>query len=175
MMRAALLAALLLPACAFAQSAEQDGGPIEDISTYRDYTDPAQRDRPIACHAGDLERHPGQSLGQLFGDAWPAAPADAAKRERATVEHWGKLVTPAGLAPNDVTVVVATLVGADGEPQAAKTLCTTAAGFDTSAERTVMRSRFVPTRYDGVPASGATVVVVRYSRNAGGMRTGRRP
>ncbi|WP_133478823.1 energy transducer TonB [Cognatilysobacter segetis] len=175
MNRAAVLAALL-PACALAQDVAPDtDAAMADVSSHRDYTDPAQRERPIACAPGDLERRPGQSLGQVFGDAWPAPPADAAKRERATVEHWGKLVMPAGLAPKDVTVVVAALVGADGEPLRAEPLCATETGFDTSAARTVMRSRFAPTRYDGVPAVGATVVVVQYARNAGGMRTGRRP
>ncbi|TZF89920.1 energy transducer TonB [Cognatilysobacter lacus] len=175
MTRAALMWMLLLPAVAGAQS--MDGGAADAghaVSSGLDYTDPAAHDAPITCMAGDLERHPGQSLGQVFGDAWPVPPANAATRERATVDRWGKLVMPAGLAPRDVTVVVATLVGADGEPQRAEPICATASGFDTAAARTVMRSRFTPARFDGAATVGATVVVVRYGRSAGVQGTGRR-
>lgn len=176
MNRAVLLAVLLLPAAVLAQSAQDDAKPADDgLSSHLDYSDPAMRDRPIACRDGDVKRHAGESLGRLFGDAWPAAPANAAKRERATVEHWGKLIMPAGVAPKDATVVVATLVDANGEPQRAEAICTTDAAFDTSAARTVMRSRFTPARYDGTPAVGAAVVVVRYARGGALPGARRRP
>ncbi|MGY4517201.1 hypothetical protein [Lysobacter sp. HA18] len=165
MIRILLLAAVLAPALAVAQDA---AAPVdvtgEDISSQRDYTDPAQRDRPVACHAGDQERHAGATLGQVFGDAWPAPPAAATTRERPMVDRWGKLVMPDGLAPKNVTVVVAALVGPDGQPQRAEPLCTTDSHFDMAAARTVMRSHFTPARYDGAASTGVTVVVVDYTR-----------
>ncbi|AXK70947.1 hypothetical protein DWG18_00665 [Lysobacter sp. TY2-98] len=185
MMRVALLSLALLPLSAFAQAAPDAGtpdtsapdatAPGDDLSSGLDYTDPALHHQPITCREGDIERHAGQSLGQLFGDAWPTPPAAATKREHAAIDHWAKVVMPNGLAPKDVTVVVAALVGADGKPQRAEAICASTAGFDTSAVRTVMQSRFTPTMYDGVASVGAAVVVVRYSRGASGMRTGRRP
>lgn len=169
MIRATVLLACLLPALALAQaSGESAAAAADDFSSHLDFTDPAQHDRPIACRQGDLERHAGESLGQLFGDAWPTPPATATTRERPTMERWGAIVMPAGLAPKDVTVVVAALVGADGKPQRAESICASDPGFDMAAARTVMHSRFTPARYDGVASVGATVVVVKYAR--GGMR-----
>lgn len=164
MIRALLLAALFVPTLVAAEDVTAPDAAADDISSHRDYTDPAQRDRPIACRAGDDERHAGETLGQLFGDAWQAPPAAATTRERPSVDRWGKLIMPQGLAPRDVTVVVAALVGPDGEPQRAEALCTTDNHFDMSAARTVMRSHFTPARYDGAPSTGVAVVVVQYSR-----------
>jgi hypothetical protein len=184
MIRAAFLAIALLPLHAFAQTApapadaptSTDGAAADNaLSSGRDYTDPALHDAPIVCREGDLERHPGQSLGDVFGAAWPTPPAAATQRQHAAVDRWARVVMPAGLAPKDVTVVVATLVGADGKPQHAESICASAAGFDTAAVRTVLQSRFTPATYDGVPSVGATVVVVRYGRGAPMLRTGRRP
>ncbi|GAB1594538.1 energy transducer TonB [Lysobacter claricitrinus] len=175
MIRVLLLAALLLPAAASAQSYEDMSDPTADISSHRDYTDPAQRDRPIACKDGDLARHPGETLGQLFGDAWPATPV-AAQREPAAVAHWAnKPVMPAGLAPKDVLVVVATLVDETGKPLRAEPICSTSAGFDAAAARTVLASRFAPARFDGVAKTSADVVVVKYFRGGVMPLTRRRP
>jgi hypothetical protein len=185
MIRAAILSLALLPLHGLAQSAPSPdaaapdtaaaNAPADDMSSHLDYTDPALHDQPIVCREGDIERHAGQSLGQLFGDAWPTPPAAATQRQHAAIERWARVVMPAGLAPKDVTVVVATLVGADGKPQRAEPICATASGFDTAAARTVMQSRFTPATYDGVASVGAAVVVVKYGRGAPMLRTGRRP
>ena len=47
-----------------------------------DYTLPESRDRPIVCGRGDIERFPGWTLAEVFGDAWPAQPEAAPDSER---------------------------------------------------------------------------------------------
>ena len=60
-----LLACLCLaPGLAAAQEGE--------LSSRRDHMLAINRDLAVACKPGDLERVPGRSLGEVFGDAWPA-------------------------------------------------------------------------------------------------------
>lgn len=134
----------------------------EDLSSRRDYSDNAQRDRPIVCRAGDTERHPGRSLGDVFGADWPAQPEPSSPQARAGVrvlEH-GPIRWPRGLDPQDSFTVVALLVDAEGKPLRAEILCSTRQGFDKAVRNHAMAGTYAPAMIDGVPVVSAIVQVV---------------
>lgn len=131
----------------------------EDLSSKRDYSDPVQRGRPIACKAGDIEGFPGKSLGEVFGADWPVQPvpslpggyAEPSVVERARI-HW-----PRGMAPQDSIVVVAVLVDPSGTPLRAEVLCSTRMGLNKSMRRTMMESTYSPATVDGRPITSVLV------------------
>lgn len=158
MIRGAVLAlALALAAGAAAQEVRAPG---ELLSSYRDTSDPAVRDLPVRCKEGDLERAAGRTLGEVFGDAWPAVPA-ATARAPAGVERMGRFDWPPGLDVDRAFVVAAVLVDAQGAPQRAEVLCASAPGFDAAVKRAALRGAYRPARFDGAAAPGVAMTVWR--------------
>ena len=155
-----------------APEAEVLGANGQRLSSRRDYTDPAERDAPIVCKEGDLERHAGKTLGQVFGDAWPAHPAPAVSATRARTLTHGKLVWPRGMEGKTGLIVVAVLVGADGKPLRAEPLCATTTGFDMAARREAMGATYEAAIVDGQAVVSPTVRVLRFMppRRQGGGR-----
>lgn len=152
-----LLLAVLLATAASAAGAQ-------DLSSQRDYSDPAQRDRPIACKPGDVEGHPGESLGQLFGADWPVQPTPATPDAyvKPRLLERGPMRWPHGMDPQDSLNVVAILVGADGKPMKVEILCSTRMGLDTMVRRAMLGSTFSPATLDGRPITSVLVAVQRF-------------
>ena len=149
----------------------------QELSSQRDYSDPAQRDLPIACKADDRESFPGKTLGEVFGADWPAQPMPSSPDAHVgarTLER-GPMRWPRGLDPQDVYVVVAVLVAADGSPVRAEILCTTRIGFDAAVRRHAMASTYAPAEADGVPITSALVRVVSFrpSKQSRAVKPGR--
>ena len=156
-----MIARRIAPAVLLALAASAAGAQ-EDLSSRRDYSDNAQRDRPIACKDGDVQRFPGKSLGEVFGADWPAQPEASSPQARIGVqvlEH-GPVRWPRGLDPQDAFTVVAVLVDAEGKPLRAEVLCATRAGFDKAARNHVMADTYAPATIDGKPVTSAIVQVV---------------
>jgi hypothetical protein len=155
-LRSILLAVLL------ATSASAAGA--QDLSSQRDYSDPAQRDRPIACKAGDVEGHPGESLGQLFGADWPVQPAPATPEAyvKPHLLERGPMRWPHGMDAQNSLNVVAVLVGADGKPMKVEILCSTRMGLDMMVRRAMLGSTFSPATLDGRPITSVLVAVQRF-------------
>jgi hypothetical protein len=174
----ALFAALAFAAGALAQ----DAAPPADaaaarplLSSERDYTDPSARDAAITCKPNDFERQAGKTMGQLFGADWPAAPAPTtAAPTPAKVIELGKVVWPRGLESQNAFVVVAVLVGADGNPIKAEPLCASATGFEMTSRRIVMGGKYEPATVDGKPVVAPTAVLVKFQRakRTGAARAG---
>lgn len=140
----------------------------DELSSRRDYSDPTQRDRPIACKQGDIEKFPGKSLGDVFGDDWPAQPVPGKEGSHAaaTVVAPGPMRWPRGMDPQQSFTVVATLVDATGTPLRAEVLCTTRLGFDTAVKRHALASTYAPAQVDGKPITSALVRVVSFRPSA---------
>ena len=168
MTRALAVGLLLAVLSAFA--AAQDA---QDLSSRRDYSDPAQRDLPIACKAGDRESFPGKTLGEVFGGDWPAQPASSSVEARtgAQLLERGPMRWPKGVDLQGAFTVVAVLVGSDGTPLRAEVICATRMGFDTSVRRHAMASTYAPAEVDGTPITSVLVRVVVSSRPATQTRT----
>lgn len=177
--RVCLSVALLLATAANAQDATTPGatappaapaapeaapGAAPMLSSKRDYSDNTQRDLPIACKAGDLERQAGKSLGQVFGADWPAQPTPSSpdSHSPADATAMGKMVWPRGLEGQRGLVVLAVLVGSDGKPLRAEPLCATANGYDRSAQRSAMGGSYKPALVDGKPITSPAIVVVNF-------------
>lgn len=136
----------LLPALAFSQEREP--------STLHDYSLNVNRDVPIRCWKGQLERAPGKTMGDLFGDAWPAQPEpagpDAHSRARLkSLQVRRELLR--GLPTQSGLVVVAVLVDTDGKPLKVEPLCATTGGFDKAVKRIYSHAEFVPATVNGKP------------------------
>lgn len=174
--RVCLSVALLLATAANAQDATPPGattppaapeaapGAAPTLSSKRDYSDNAQRDLPIACKAGDLERQAGKTMGQVFGADWPAQPTPSSpdSHSPADATAMGKMVWPRGLEGQRGLVVLAVLVGSDGKPLRAEPLCATANGYDRSAQRSAMGGSYIPALVDGKPITSPTIIVVKF-------------
>jgi hypothetical protein len=149
---------ILLLSCVLAMPAHAQ----EDLSSKRDYTDNAQRDRPIACKAGDIEDYAGKSMGDVFGKDWPAQPEASSPEARTQVRmlERGTIRWPGGLDPQDAFTVVAVLVDAAGKPVRAVVLCKTRVGFDKAARTYMMSSTYQPAMIDGKPVASVAVQVI---------------
>lgn len=150
----ALSLSVLLPASALA----------EDISSKRDYMDPAQRDRPIACKPGDMERFPGKTLGEVFGDDWPAQPPPSSPASQAGPEvvQLAPMHPPRGLDPQNSFTVVAVLISPEGKPLRAEILCSTRMGMDAAVRRQALASTYQPAQVDGQPVTSVGVRVAAF-------------
>jgi len=137
----------------------------QDLSSQRDYSDPVQRDRPIACKPGDRESFAGKTLGEVFGDAWPAQPVVSSPDAHAgaSMIEAGPMRWPRGLDPQDSLTVMAVLVGSDGAPLRAEILCSTRMGFDAAVRRNAMASTYAPAVVNGMPVTSVLVRVVRFN------------
>jgi hypothetical protein len=155
-LRPLLLAALL------ATGASAAGA--QDLSSQRDYSDPAQRDRPIACKPGDVEVHPGESLGQLFGADWPVQPAPATPDAyiKPHLLQRGPMRWPHGMDAQESLNVVAVLVDTDGKPVKVEILCSTRMGLDMMVRRAMLASTFSPAMLNGHPITSVLVAVQKF-------------
>ncbi|OGT56216.1 MAG: hypothetical protein A3E01_04960 [Gammaproteobacteria bacterium RIFCSPHIGHO2_12_FULL_63_22] len=164
--RVCLTVALLLATSANAQDATTPDAPTSaaTLSSKRDYSDNAQRDLPVTCKEGDLERQAGKTMGQVFGADWPIQPTPSApdSHSPADATSMGKMVWPRGLEGQRGLVVLAVLVGSDGKPLRAEPLCATANGYDRSAQRSAMGGTYKPALVDGTPITSPAIVVVSY-------------
>jgi hypothetical protein len=166
--QAAASAQAATPSPEAAQDADEPPGADETgkdgqlLASRRNYLDPKERDAPIVCKEGDLERRGGLSLGQVFGQDWPRQPAPAVSGVRARSVTPGKMVWPRGMEGKTGLVVVAVLVGADGKPLRAEPLCATTGGFDMAARRNAMDGTYEPALVDGKPVVSPVVRVSRF-------------
>lgn len=161
-MRAGLMALVLAMAPpAFAQTAE--GVPDDEamLSSRLDHLQPDARGYPIRCKPGDIEFFAGKTMGDVFGDAWPATP-QASNVTRAELVQAVAPTWPKGLGQHGAIVVVAALVGPDGRVADAKAICANAAAIAKPAVRAVSRSVYEPARFDGVPGTSVVMRVVRF-------------
>ena len=152
-----VLVLVLSLACAFGVAAQE-------LSSQRDYTDNAQRDLPIACMPGDIEGHPGKSIGELFGTDWPAQP-EASSPEARTKPHIlekGPLRWPRGMDFQDSILDMAVLVDANGKPLRAEPLCSTRMGLTKSVRRFLMESTYAPAMIDGQAVTSVVPVVQKF-------------
>lgn len=154
----AALALLALPAAAPAQA------PV--LATALDYTLNASRDVPVGCKPGDLQRFPGQSLGQVFGADWPLQPEPSAGGERVRAQLTEVVRRPGaqrGLPAQPGRVVFAVLVDPTGKPLRAEVLCATTEGYDMAAKRLALRASYRPAVIDGVPVTSVAIHVQNFS------------
>jgi hypothetical protein len=159
-LRAGVLVALCV--LAGAPSAQE-----REPSTILDYSVNANRDLPIRCWTGQLEREPGKTMGELFGDAWPLQPEPLEAEAHTGARLASQLTVPAsvlrGLPPQDGVVVAAVLVSATGEPLKVEPLCATTKGFDVAVKRILSRARYTPAIINGQPVTSVAGVVHRFS------------
>ena len=152
-----LLALCLLPALGSAQEKEP--------STIHDYSLNANRDLPITCWKGQLERAPGKTMGELFGDAWPVQPEPAtpdahSKARLKSIPSISGILR--GLPTQSGLVVAAVLVDAEGGALKVEPLCATTEGFDMAVKRLYSRARFVPATVNGEPIISVVGVVQHF-------------
>ena len=134
-----------------------------------DYTLPESRDRPIVCKQGDIERFPGRTLAEVFGEAWPAHPGPSVDAERVhaqLVRYYRDQRSLKGLPAQRGLVVTAVLVDASGKALQAEPICATTEGYDVAAQRLAMRSSYRPASIDGAPVTSVAMVVVPYGGGA---------
>ena len=133
------------------------------LTSRRDFTDPAERDAPIVCKQGDLERHAGQSVGGVFGAEWPAQPTPTSPGSTpARPVASGKMVWPRGMEGKSGLVVIAVLVAADGKPLRAEPLCATTTGFDMAARRAAMGGSYEPAVINGQAVTSPAIGVMKF-------------
>ena len=168
--RALLLLALGLPAVqAVAGDAAGGAAPLRP-----DYTRPESRDVPIRCKEGDVEYFAGQSMGDVFGAAWPAVPAARVVTPPRVVQS-APLTWPKGLGQGHAVAVVAILVGADDRAVDARAICASMPAIANPAVRAALRSTYETARFDGVPAATVVVRPFVFRFDDAPARPGRRP
>lgn len=138
-------------------------------SSKLDYTLNASRDAPIVCKQGDIERQPGRTLAQVFGEAWPLQPEPATGSERVAAQVV-KSVRPRsamrGMPVQPGVVVYAVLVDATGAPLQVEVLCSGTEGYDKVARRIALQSKYRPAVINGVPVISVTVDVQKFAGGA---------
>ncbi len=157
------LALLVSMGASFAQAPE--------LASRLDYSLNASRDAPIACKQGDIERFPGKTLAQVFGDNWALQPEPAPGSERIRAQMTTSVRLGGGLrgAPTQRGLVVfAVLVDASGEPLQAEVLCATTDGYDNITKRMAMRSEFKPAIINGKPVTSVVVHVQKFEKGKKG-------
>ena len=150
----------------------------KEPSTILDYSLNANRDAPIRCWRGQLERAPGKTMGELFGGDWPVQPEpatpEAHSKARLKSLHVGsgKL---RGLPTQDGLVVVAVLVDAEGKPLKVEPLCATTDGYDIAVKRMYSRAEYMPAMVNGKPIVSVAGIIQRFScGQKEGCRIGKR-
>ena len=136
------------------------------LATALDYTLNASRDVPVGCKPGDLQRFPGQTLGQVFGADWPLQPEPSAGGERVRAQLTEVVRRPGaqrGLPAQPGRVVFAVLVDPAGKPLRAEVLCATTEGYDMAAKRLAMRASYRPAVIDGVAVTSVAIHVQNFS------------
>ena len=83
-----------------------------------DYTLNESRDKPIICKQGDIERHAGQTLAQVFAEKWPVQPEPLPGSERVQAQAT-RAIRPRGamrgMPVQPGIVVFAVLVDENGD------------------------------------------------------------
>lgn len=140
------------------------GVAAQELSSQRDYTDNVQRDLPIACMPGDIESHPGKTLGDVFGSDWPVQPeaSSPGARTSARLVEQGPLRWPRGMDFQDAVVVMAVLVAADGTPLRAEPLCSTRMGLTKTVRRSLMEGVYAPAVIDRQSVTSVVPVVQKF-------------
>lgn len=139
-----------------------------ELTSRRDHSLNANRDLPITCKQGDLERVPGRTLGQVFGDAWPVQPEPASPQAHEAARVLAVQSNPAltrGLPPQPGLVVAAVLVDSTGKALDVVPVCATDEGYDVVTKRLLTRARYRPATVNAQPITSVAMVVSRY-RNA---------
>ena len=135
-----------------------------------DYTLNESRDKPIVCKQGDIERHPGRTLAQLFGDKWPLQPQAAPGSERVPAQAI-KVIRPRGamrgMPVQPGLVVFAVLVDGGGQPLQVEVLCASTEGYDKFARRIAMQSEYKPAVVNGAAVTSVVVHVQKFAGGAG--------
>ena len=147
-----------------AVSAVQAEAPV--LATKLDYTLPGMRDRPIVCKQGDIERFPGKSLADVFGEKWPPQPEPVAEGERirAQLTTFPRNQSPLkGVPVQRGLVVAAVLVDQSGGPLQVEVLCATTEGFDLAAKRLLSRATYRPAVINGMATTSVATVVVPFN------------
>ena len=156
-----LIVALLLASLpAWAQEAR--------LSSDTDYSREGARDLPVTCKPGDVQPFAGKTMGQVFGDAWPAQAVASKNSQPAEVVSSGRIVAPRGLEGQSAIAVIAVLVGSDGKLIANEAICMTAAPFSTAAKRALRNATFKPAEVDGAPVTSVLAVPVVFRAGRGG-------
>jgi hypothetical protein len=134
-----------------------------------DYTLNESRDKPIVCKQGDIERHPGRTLAQVFGDKWPRQPDPAPDSERIHAQPVKAVRPRAAMRSMPVqpgVVVYAVLVDASGTPLQVEVLCASTEGYDKVARRMALASWYRPAIINGKPVTSVTVDVQKFAGGA---------
>jgi hypothetical protein len=134
-------------------------------SSWRDHSLNVNRDLPIACKPGDLERMPGKSMGEVFGAQWPAQPEpqtpQAHSKARLLAVQASSGMTR-GLPPQPGMVIAAVLVDGHGKAMKVVPICATDEGYDVATTRLLMRGKYQPATVDAQPIISVAMVVFRY-------------
>ena len=138
------------------------------LSSNTDYSRAGARELPVTCKTGDVQPFAGKPMGEVFGDAWPPAPAPAKDSAPPEVIAHGRIVSPRGLEGQPATVVVAVLVGSDGKAIASETICATSAAFSVAAKRALRNASYKPALADGRPVAGVVAVPIVFRTGRGG-------
>lgn len=161
MMRA-MWSGLALLACAVSMPA---GAHEAELTSRRDHSLNVNRDLPIVCKRGDIERVPGKSMGEVFGDAWPAQPEPSAPQAHAKARMTAvrfNASTNRGLPPQSGMVIAAVLVDAAGKALSVVPVCATDEGYDMATKRLLMRAVYRPATIDEQPITSVAIVIARY-------------
>lgn len=144
------------------------------LSSRRDHSLNVNRDIPIACKEGDLERMPDKTMGQVFGDAWPVQldPTTPAAHTRARMlATTFRADMMRGLPPQPGMVVAAVLVDGKGKALRVEPLCATDEGYDVVTKRLLLRAKYQPATINGHAVVSVAMVVSRF-RNSIFLRDG---
>lgn len=161
-MKRVLCGGLALLSCMVALQAR--AGEAE-LTSRRDHSLNANRDLPITCKQGDLERVPGRTMGQVFGDAWPVQPEPVSPQAHEEARVLAIQSNPAmtrGLPPQPGLVVAAVLVDSTGKTLDVVPVCATDEGYDVVTKRLLMRARYQPATVNAQPITSVAMVIARY-------------
>ena len=123
-------------------------------SSRRDHSLNANRDLPIACKPGDLERLPGKTMGEVFGAQWPAQPEPETPQAHGEARLLAAQFTPGmtrGLPPQPGLVISAVLVDSHGKALKVVPVCATGEGYDVATKRLLMRGKYQPAMVNAQP------------------------
>jgi len=135
------------------------------LTSRRDHSLNLNRDLPITCKQGDIERFPGKTMGEVFGDAWPVQPEPAtpqAHTEAKLIAVQFSQGATRGLPPQPGLVVTAVLVDGTGKALEVVPVCATDEGYDVATKRQLVRAKYQPATVNAQPITSVAVVISRY-------------
>lgn len=162
MMKRIMHSGLALALCAVPMFAAAEP---DERTSHRDHSLNANRDLPITCKPGDIERVPGKSMGEVFGDVWPAQPEPAEPQAHTAAKmaaiQFDRSMSR-GLPPQPGLVVAAVLVDGSGKALEVVPICATDDGYDVVTKRLLMRAKYQPATVNAQPITSVAMVVSRY-------------